>query len=180
MNSTFWLYVVAASIIAAGYADFPLIAYHFQKTGTLSAVWIPVAYSIAMGVNTLSAPFFGLFYDRKGFVILIFATLTSCLFAPLGFMGDFSFALIGVCLWSIGVGAHESLMRAIVANMISKKKRSSAYGVFNGSFGLFWFLGSVLMGYLYDISILGLVLFSVIIQLAAVPLLWVVMRKTSK
>ena len=107
----------------------------------------------------------------------MFAVIFASLFAPLVFFGDFSMALLGIVLWGIGVGAHESLMRAIVANMTPMNKRGSAYGIFNLSFGIFWFLGSCLMGLLYDISILLLVAFSVIIQLVAVPLLWVVMRK---
>jgi MFS family permease len=178
MNSSFWIYLAGASLIAAGYADFPLIAYHFQKTAVLSPLWIPVSYSIAMGINMITAPLFGIFYDRKGFSILIVVTAISCFFAPLVFFGNFTLALIGVCLWSMGVGAHESLMRAIIANMAPKDKRGSAYGIFNTGFGIFWFLGSVLMGFLYDISIFTLVTFSVLIQLLALPLLWAVMKKT--
>lgn len=177
MNASFWLYLLGASLIAAGYADFPLMAYHFQKTNVLSPIWIPVSYAIAMGLNSISAPLFGYIYDRKGFSILIIASIFSCLFAPLVFLGDSTYALVGVALWSIGVGAHESLMRAIVANMVPKNKRGSAYGIFNTGFGIFWFLGSFLMGILYDISITTLVIFSMTIQLLAVPLLWKVMRK---
>lgn len=177
MNASFWLYLLGASLIAAGYADFPLMAYHFQKTNLLSPIWIPVSYAIAMGLNSISAPLFGHIYDRKGFSILIIISIFSCLFAPMVFLGDSSYALVGVAFWSIGVGAHESLMRAIVANMVPKNKRGSAYGVFNTGFGVFWFLGSFLMGILYDISIPALVIFSMAIQLLAVPLLCVVMQK---
>lgn len=177
MDSTFWLYLAGASLIAAGYADFPLIAYHFQKNAILSPLWIPISYAIAMGVNSISAPLFGHYYDRKGFVILIIATILSCFFAPLVFLGTAKLAFVGVALWSIGVSAHESLMRAIVANMVPMNKRSSAYGVFNTGYGICWFLGSFLMGIIYDISIPALVVFSLLIQLLAVPLLWVVMKK---
>lgn len=171
LKGTFWIYAIGASLVASGYADFPLIAYHFQKTSLITPVWIPISYAFAMGVNTISAPLLGYLYDRKGFSILIWVTLFSAPFAAFVFLGDFSTAIIGVLLWSIGVGAHESLMRAIVANMISKKKRSSAYGVFNGIYGVFWFLGSILLGYLYDISIPDLVIFSIVIQLLGIPLL---------
>jgi MFS family permease len=176
LNSAFWLYLAGTALIAAGYADFPLIAYHFQKTAFLTPIWIAISYAIAMGVTTLSAPLLGRLYDYKGFSILIFVTILSCLFAPLVFFGNFTLALIGVALWSIGMGAQESLMRAIVANMVIKEKRGSAYGIFNTGFGVFWFLGSVLMGILYDVSIPALVIFSVCIQLVAVPLLWIVWR----
>ena len=177
MESFFWIYLAGASLIAAGYADFSLMAFHFQKTALLSPIWVPVFYSIAMGVNTLTAPLLGHFYDRKGFFVLIIVTICSCFFAPLVFLGHFKLALVGIILWSVGVGGHESLMRAIVANMVPKNKRGSAYGLFNTGFGIFWFLGSFLMGVLYDISINALVIFSVAIQLLAVPLLWIVMKK---
>jgi MFS family permease len=178
INSLFWLYLISASMIAAGYADFPLIAYHFQKSGILSPILIPISYAIAMGLNSLAAPVLGRFYDKKGFLVLIIITLFSSLFSPLVFWGNSIMAFLGVALWSIGVGAHESLMRAIVANMAPIKKRGSAYGIFNAGYGFFWFLGSCLMGVLYDISISALVIFSIAIQLLAVPLLWVVMRKS--
>ncbi len=180
MNFSFWLYLTGASLIAAGYADFPLIAFHFQKTAILSPIWIPVSYAIAMGLNSLSAPLFGHFYDRKGFVILIIVTIASCLFAPLVFLGNATTAFFGVALWSIGVGAHESLMRAIVANMVPMNRRGSAYGIFNTGYGICWFLGSFLMGIIYDVSIPALVVFSILIQLLAVPILWIVMKKIKK
>jgi len=130
-----------------------------------------------MGINSLTAPLFGHFYDRKGFFILILVTIFSCLFSPMVFFGSATLALLGISLWSIGVSAHESLMRAIVANMVPMHKRGSAYGIFNTRFGISWFLGSFLMGILYDISIPSLVIFPVAIQLLAVPFLWVVMKR---
>ncbi|KTD69561.1 MULTISPECIES: MFS transporter [Legionella] len=180
MNTAFWLYLSGAALIAAGYADFPLIAYHFQKTGLLSPLWIPISYAIAKGFNIVSAPLLGHLYDRYGFIILVIVSFLSCFFAPLVFLGNASLALSGVILWSIGVCAHESLMRAIVAGMIPKEKRGSAYGVFNTGFGIFWFLGSVAMGVLYDISISALVIFSIAIQLLAFPFLGIVMSKLKK
>ncbi len=167
----FWFYLAGASLIAAGFADFPLIAFHFARLNILPKTWIPIAYAIAMGVDGFAALIFGHLYDRKGFVILIIITIFSSFFAPLVFLGNFSFALAGVILWSIGVGAHETLMRAIVAKMIVKNKRASAYGIFNMSYGISWFLGSVIMGALYDYSIISLVIFSMAIQLTSVPVL---------
>jgi predicted MFS family arabinose efflux permease len=41
------------------------------------------------------------------------------------------------------------------------------------AFGVFWFVGSALMGLLYDHSLLALVVFSVVVQLLAVPLFWI-------
>jgi len=172
----FWLYLAAVSLIAAGYADFPLIAYHFEKVSAVPKIWIPIFYAVAMGVDALSALFFGRLFDRVGLSILIVVSLLSCIFAPLVFLGGFYLALVGMALWGVGMGSQESIMRAAIAGMVPMDRRSTAYGIFNAGFGLLWFLGSALMGVLYDVSVPSLILFSVVMQLGSVPL-FLVIRK---
>ncbi len=167
----FWLYLVAVALIAAGYIDFSLAAYHFKKLSIVSDNLIPIFYAIAMGVDALAALIFGRLFDRNGVSILVFAVIVSLFFAPFVFLGGFYPALFGMILWGIGMGAQESIMRAGIADMISADKRGSAYGVFNAGYGLFWFLGSAVMGIFYDISIPALIVFSVITQLASIPFL---------
>jgi MFS-type transporter involved in bile tolerance (Atg22 family) len=75
-------------------------------------------------------------------------------------------------LWGIGLGAQESIMRAAIAGMVPADQRASAYGVFNAGFGLYWFFGSAIMGWFYDVSIFNLIAFSVVTQVSAIPLLW--------
>jgi MFS family permease len=172
----FWVYLVAGAFIAAGFADFPLIAYHFKKASIVSDAWIPVFYSIAMGLDALAALVFGRLYDRKGLSVMIIAVMVSSAFAPLVFLGGFSLALLGMALWGIGMGAQESIMRAAIADMVPAGRRGSAYGLFNTGYGVFWFLGSALMGILYDISLPSLIAFSVFAQIASVPLFLKVKR----
>jgi MFS family permease len=172
----FWIYLAATALIAAGYTDFPLIAYHFKKISIASDDWIPIFYAIAMGVDALAALLFGRLFDRIGISILIGAALISSLFAPLVFLGGFDFALLGMALWGVGMGAQESIMRAAIAEMVPMSRRGSAYGIFNTSYGIFWFLGSALMGILYDISIPSLIVFSMVAQLVSIPLLLLVRR----
>src|SRR3990172_1480508 len=169
IQRAFWLYLAGVGFIAAGYADFPLIAYHFEKMSVASENWIPVFYAVAMGVDAISALIFGRLFDRIGVSVLIISSLISMLFAPLVFLGGFYYALSGMVLWGIGMGAQESVMRASIAEMVPADRRGSAYGIFNTGFGVSWFLGSALMGILYDISIPALILFSVMMQLASVP-----------
>ncbi|MDE1889001.1 MAG: MFS transporter [Planctomycetota bacterium] len=173
----FWIYLSAVALIAAGYADFPLIAYHFKKVSTVSDIWIPLFYAIAMGVDALAALLFGYLFDRKGISILIIASLFSMFFAPLIFWGGFYSALIGMSLWGIGMGAQESIMRAAIAEMVPINRRGAGYGIFNAGYGLFWFLGSALMGVFYDISLTSLIAFSVVTQIASIPLLLLVRKK---
>jgi hypothetical protein len=52
-------------------------------------------------------------------------------------------------------------------------KRGSAFGAFNGIYGVMWFLGSVTMGLLYDHSLVAVVVFGVLMQLGAAGMfLW--------
>jgi MFS family permease len=173
----FWLYLAGTACIAAGFADYPLIAYHFEKVSLVRREWIPLFYAIAMGVDGLAALVFGRIYDRKGMPIIIIAVLISIPFAPLVFLGGFKSALFGAVLWGIGMGAQESIFKAVVASMSPVERRGTAFGIFNMSFGIFWFVGSALMGFLYDVSIPALVIFSILVQLLAVPFLIVVAKR---
>jgi len=167
----FWFYVVAIGFVAAGYADFPLVAFHFKTGSVVPDYWVPILYSVAMGVAAVSALIFGKLFDRMGFYVIIISILISAFFAPLVFWGGFYQALLGMGLWGLGMGAHESILRAAIASMVPKKRLGFAFGVYNTAFGLFWFAGSAAMGMLYDFSITALIVFSVVAQLISVPIL---------
>ena len=170
---TFWVYLGAVAFIAAGYADFPLIAYHFGKAGIMPAAWIPVVYAAAMATDALAALILGRWFDRVGLGAMAIATLGSALAAPLAFLGGPALAVAGMALWGIGMGAQESIMRAAIAQFAPPDRRGTAYGVFNAVYGVAWFTGSVALGALYDWSIMALVIASILLQAAAMPgLVW--------
>ena len=177
LSRPYWLYVGAVGLMGAGYADFPLIAYHFRQGDILPAHWIPIFYAVAMGVDALAALILGRLFDRLGMPVLIAAPLLSAFFAPLVFLGGFLGALAGMALWGIGMGALESIMKAALAEMVPKDRRATGYGIFHTGFGLFWFLGSALMGILYEASLGALIAFSVISQLLSIPLLVLVSKE---
>lgn len=172
----FWIYTLAVGFIAMGFADFPLIGYHFTNSNFIQEKWIPILYSIAMGVDAIAALLFGKLFDKYGISILAISVIISAFFAPLVFMSGFTGAIMGMVLWGLGMGAHESIMSGVIAEIISKDKRGTAYGIYNFGFGLFWFLGSTVIGFLYDISILYLVIFSMIAQFLSIPCLFIVLK----
>ena len=172
----YWLYVIAAALIGAGFADFALIAYHFQKTTLVSPGLIPIFYAVAMGVDGIAALIFGRLFDKVGLSIMIVVALISSLFAPMVFLGGIYIAFLGMIIWGVSMGAQESIMRSSIAIMSTVKRRGSAYGIFNTIFGISWFAGSLLMGILYSISIIDLVLFSVIIQLISIPIFITILK----
>jgi MFS family permease len=163
----FWIYVAAAGLLACGFVDFALLSYHFQKTSAFGPATIPLLYSGAMAVNAVTAPLFGRLFDRFGIVMLSIGTLISMLSLPLGFVGGPTFAMAGVACWATGIGAQDAILRSGIAQVVSMNKRGSAFGAFNGIYGVMWFVGSAIMGVLYDRSITALVTFGLGMQLAA-------------
>ena len=165
----FWIFVGAGALIAAGFADFSLIAFHFEKTATVPQVDIPLFYAAAMGAGALSNLLFGRLFDRIGFPIIFIAFFIGVFFAPLVFLGGFWLALIGMAVWGIGMGAQNSLLKAILTDLMPIKKRSTGFGLFYACYGIAWFLGSASMGFLYDKWLAALIIFSIALQLAALP-----------
>ena len=167
----FWLYFTAAGLVAAGFPDFSLISFHFGKTDAVPVSWIPVFYALALGIGGLSSLIIGKLFDKKGIAVLIPITLITTVFVPLVFLGGFWAALAGTILWGIGMGVHESMIPAAVAMMVPQERRASAYGIFTAGYGISWFIGSAIIGLLYDTSIPALIAFVVLAELAAIPFL---------
>ena len=164
----FWLYMVAVGLIAAGFADFALIAFHLQRAAVLPAAVIPALYALAMAVDAGAALIFGALFDRIGYGALTLAALLSAGFAPLVFAGGPALVVLGMVLWGVGLGAQESILRAAVAGLAPAERRGTAYGLFNTWYGLAWFAGSVALGLLYDRSLPALIAVSVTLQALAV------------
>jgi MFS family permease len=175
----YWVYLFGAILVAAGFADYPLIAYHFGRSGTVPSQWIAIFYAVAMGVGGAGSLILGRLFDRFGFMVLVALTLVSALFAPLVFLGGFWAALIGAAIWGLGMGVHESIIPAAVTPMVSVNRRASAFGTFTAGYGIFWFFGSAAIGILYDLSLPAVIAFCVISQLAAIPIFIWVGRRTS-
>jgi len=180
LPGVFWVYLAGAALVAAGFADFPVIAYHFARAGTVTASLVPVFYAVAMAVSGIGSLVFGWLFDRAGIGILIPLIVAAAAYAPLAFLGGFWPALVGVSLWGLGMGVHESLIPAAVAPMVSPDRRASAYGLFTGVYGTAWMLGSIVIGALFSVSLAAVAIFAVAVQLAALPLILIVRRRTTR
>ena len=183
MRKSFILYIAGISCFAFGFIDYSLIIMHVSNvyTGLATSLaetsslvtegTLPLLYAGAMLVDAVAALIFGHLYDKIGVKALMISTLLSSVFAVFVFaVHSIPMLLLGVALWGIGMGAQESILKAVVTSMVPKNCRATGYGIFECSFGIFWFLGSWIMGVLYDLSISAMVAVSVIAQLLAVPL----------
>ena len=170
-KKVFVLYLAAISLFALGFVDFPLITMHVARQELVPASTLPLLYAGAMLVDAFAALFFGWLYDRIQFTALILSGLLASFFAVfIFFASSFWTIVLGVALWGIGMGAQESILKAAVVTLTPKDNRSTSFGLFETCFGLAWFVGSWLMGWLYDVNIFLLVVFSVVAQLLALPL----------
>lgn len=182
MKKEFILYIVGISLFAFGFIDYSIILMHVSRTyanistgvaetsSIINTGTLPLIYAGAMLVDAVAALIFGLIYDKKGVKALVISTIISSPFAIFVFaFHSIPMLLIGIMLWGIGMGAQESILKAAVTSMVPKQSRATGYGIFECSFGLFWFLGSWLMGVIYDISIPVMISISVFAQLAAIP-----------
>ncbi len=176
----FWIYLTGAALVAAGFPDFSMMSFHFEKADALPATWVPIFYAIAMATSGFGSLVFGKLFDRKGIVILLPLTLISVCFVPLVFLGGFWLSLIGCALWGLGMGVHESIIPAAVAKMVPLERRASAYGIFTAAYGISWFIGSAIIGVLYDFSMPALIAFSVLAELAAIPFFFMMWSKEKK
>lgn len=171
-------YIGAVMLLGLGFADWALVAFHATKEGVLGPQVVPLLYAGAMAVDALAALLFGRLFDRHGLAVLAVTTLVSAAFAPLVFLVSSGWVLAaGAACWAVGMGAQESIFKAAIATMVPKEARARAYGVFFAFFGLAWWVGSTVMGLLYERSLGAMVAFSVVTQLAAAPLFLVIARK---
>jgi MFS family permease len=163
----YWIYVAAAGVLALGFLDFPLLSYHFQNTGVVKPEYIPLLYALAMGVNGLTALIFGRLFDRFGIAVLAWGILVSMFSLPLGFLGGATAVTVAVCCWALGLGVQDASLRSGISQLVSMNKRGTAFGAFNGVYGIMWFAGSATMGLLYEHSITTLVIFGMAAQVIA-------------
>ncbi|MEA4973560.1 MAG: MFS transporter [Candidatus Metalachnospira sp.] len=170
MKKPFVLYIIAISFCAFGFVDFTLITMHTSKTGLIAVDELSLLYAGAMAIDAFAALFFGWLFDRCGIGVLMLSTLLAAPFAILIFGCNSRWALfLGVALWGIGMGAQESILKSAVSSIVPKQNRSFGFGIFETAFGIAWFLGSWLMGALYDSNIKFMIVFSVIAQIISIP-----------
>lgn len=189
LSKVFWLYTLFTFIATAGFCNFILIAFHFKYRGIFSDAKIPLLYAVAMGVDAVAALAIGKLYDvlknnwndkKAGLNLLIAIPLVSLLATPLAFSRKYTLIIIGICLWGVVMGIHETIMRSAIADITALQKRGTGYGIFNTAYGLAAFLGSSLLGLLYDRSIYLVIVAVVFLEILAFVVFFLMRREIIK
>jgi len=193
LPQSFRRFLFAACVAAAGMVDFPLLAYHVHAAGLANDAFVPGLYALAMAVDAMAALALGRLFDRLGIRTLATGSIVSSLAAlfvvgagSLIHDGSSSLAsiagslihdgssllasialILGMIAWGIGMGAHESILRASVAVLVPAPLRGSGFGALSAWYGISWFGGSVLLGVLYHWHPLAMAIAAAVFQIVA-------------
>lgn len=180
-KKSFVFYMIAICLFAFGFIDFTIITVHAANTGAFGEK-LSLLYALAMAVDAFAALFFGWLFDKIGLKALMISTLVGSAFAGLIFMTEKpAWIIAGIVIWGIGMGAQESIMKAAVSRIIPANMRSTGFGIFETGFGVFWWLGSWLLGKFYDGGlIIALVAVSTSVQLLAILFYWISVKTDKK
>ncbi|MDD5691824.1 MAG: MFS transporter [Candidatus Omnitrophica bacterium] len=185
LGKVFWIYTVFTFVTTLGFANFALIGFHFKAARVLTDSQIPLFYAVAMGVDALAALAIGRLYDifksrrdneKAGLATLAVIPVLSLFIPAFVFSAKFSLALAGAIIWGIVMGCHETIMRSAIADLTPLKKRGTGYGIFNSAYGLAIFIGSAVMGLLYEYSIPAVIIISIAVEIAAIPVFFVLKK----
>lgn len=178
-SKVFWLYALFTFFCVAGFTNFQILSYHLKIKSVVTDAQIPLLYMIAMAVDGVAALIMGKTYDKIGLKALFVLPLLTIPIPFFGFSSSYVLVLAAVVLWGAVMGTHETIMRAAIADLTHITKRGTAYGIFNALYGLAWFLGSVVVGVLYDRAALFIPVFVVATQVVSMPVLFFIRKFAS-
>ncbi len=176
LSKVFWIYAIFTFLCVLGFVNFPILSYHISTQQVVTEAFIPTLYAIAMAVDAVVALIIGRIYDKMGFASLVVAPVLTLPIAILGFTHNSTLVIIAVMLWGAVMGIHETTMRAAIADIISMDSRGKAYGVFNTLYGTAMLIGGILMGFLYQYSVVYILLLVLVVEIASL-LLFVFWRR---
>ncbi len=159
LKGIFWVYTAFIFATTLGFANFAIIGYHLKDTGLLGDGQITMVYSFAMVVDALAALAVGKAYDSLkektklrtgGILILGLVPLFTMGLPFLTLSYSVPLIVLGMFLWGLVMGAHETVMKSAIGDLVPFSKRGRGYGVFNAAYGLALFFGASYMGFFYD------------------------------
>lgn len=180
LSGDFFRYAVAASLTTGALVTFGIIGYHVTVEGLLPVAAVPVLYAAAMAVEAVAALVVGSLYDRTGTRVLLVVPVLVALVPALALGSALAAVLAGVVAWGIAQGMQDSTIKAVVADLVEAPRRATAYGVFAGIQGLLAIVGGVTAGWLYERSLVALVVVVALTQVVALALLVDTFRRSAR
>lgn len=180
IKPVFWIYTAFTFFCTLGFVNFSIVGYHLKANNLMSDGSITLLYSIAMIVDAAAALLVGKAYDHMkkktgmrtgGLLVLMAIPFISLLLPILTLSNSVVLIVIGMVVFGIVMGTHETIMRSAIADITPFNKRGTSYGIFNTSYGLALLGGAALMGWLYDLNHIGIiVVFTCVTEVIAILL----------
>ena len=186
LKPIFWIYTGFTFFCTLGFVNFSIIGYHLKANNLMSDGNITLLYSGAMAVDAAAAMLVGKAYDRKknkkktktgGLSVLPAIPFLTLLLPFTTISGSTAAIIIGMAVFGIIMGAHETVMRCAIADITPFYKRGFSYGIFNAAYGLALLIGSALMGRLYDLDQTRIIIVLTCVAEAAAFLLYLKMAR---
>ena len=186
LQPIFWIYSAFTFFVAFGLINFSLIGYHLKTQEIVSDGMVPILYAVAMAVDAFVAIFIGKGYDRlkrqlghktSGVLILLIVPVLTAFVPLLTLSHSVGMLWVGMALMGVVLGAHETVMRSAIADITPFSKRGIGFGIFNTVYGLSLLLGSLLMGWLYDLEQQPIIVAMTIVSEGAAVALYVILYK---
>jgi len=181
LPASFVRFAVGAGFSTAGLVTFGLIGFDLVDRELVGTAVVPLLYAAAMAAGALAALVTGELYDRFGGRVLLGLPPLAAAVPALTFGGSLGAVLAGVLLWGAAVGVQDSTVKALVADLVPRERRGTAYGSFAAVQGVGALAGGFATGALLQQSTTALVVAVVVIQaVAALILLPVVLRSSRR
>lgn len=143
----------SAAAATAGLVTFGLISYHASQTGLVTVAAVPILYAAAMAAAALAALASGHLYDQWGARVLYALPALAAAVPALALSHNVIGIITGTVLWGAAVGVQDSTVKALVADLVPRHRRATAYGVFAAVQGVAALAGGALAGALYSHSL---------------------------
>jgi MFS family permease len=170
------VYAVFAALTIAGFAQFPLIAYHLAMRQIVAEPVVPLLFAGATAVSSGAAFGAGVVFDRAGLRAVAAVPALTLAATPLVFSESVATVITGLALWGVALGAAESTIRAAVAHVVPARARGTAYGIFNAIYGTALFLGGLALGAAYDRGPSSAIAMAVALEAAALVVAGLLLR----
>jgi MFS family permease len=152
MPRRFWWFALAAGLCTAGLVTYGLIGYHLVRDHLTGTAAVPLLYAAAMAAAAVAALVTGFAYDRSGPWILLLLPFLVAAVPLLAFGAGLAAVVPGILLWGAATGVQDSTVKALVADLVPRHRRATAYGLFAAVQGAGALAGGVAAGALYQHS----------------------------
>lgn len=178
-TTPFWLNMAAGTMFAMGLMSYELVAFHIANKASIATFWVPILLAFATFCGVIANLILGKCYDFFGWPVLLIAVILSAAFSPLAFLGPWGLIIAAMPFLGIGYATQDTLLKAVIVDLLPSGKRSFSFGIFYTGYGFGWLIGSIVSGLLYQHSLVVLSIFTASVQLISLPLFLFAAKKSA-